>query len=55
MIVLSSPSAVKDIMEKTGSLTAGRPRSLMQITADGLHMILENASELIRAIHLYVM
>ena len=46
MIVLSSPSAVKDIMEKTGSLTAGRPRSLMQLTADGLHMILESASEL---------
>ena len=46
MIVLSSPAAVKDIMDKNGTLTAGRPRSLMQLTADGLHMILENAGEL---------
>ena len=46
MIVISSPSAVKDIMDKAGSLTAGRPRSLMQLTVDGLHMILENSSEL---------
>ena len=39
-------------MDKTGSLTAGRPRSLMHFTTDGLHMILENASELTRVIPL---
>jgi hypothetical protein len=50
IIVLSSPSAVKDIMDKTGSLTAGRPRSLLQLTTDSLHMIMENASELTGAI-----
>jgi hypothetical protein len=44
MIVLSSCSAVKEILDKNGSLTAGRPRSLMQLTADGHHMIVESAT-----------
>ncbi|KAF8816039.1 putative cytochrome P450 monooxygenase [Phlegmacium glaucopus] len=44
MIVLSSPSAVKDILDKAGSLTAGRPRSLMQVTMDNLYMPMESAS-----------
>ena len=52
MIVLSGPSAVKEIMDKTGTLTAGRPRSLMQLAFDGLYMVLESASELTRAIFL---
>jgi hypothetical protein len=45
MIVISSPSAVKEILEKSGVLTAGRPRSLMQLTTNGLHMAMESASE----------
>ncbi|KAF8816482.1 cytochrome P450 [Phlegmacium glaucopus] len=44
MIVISSPSAVKDILDTTGSLTAGRPRSLMQLTTDGHYMIMESAN-----------
>ncbi|KAF8802924.1 putative cytochrome P450 monooxygenase [Phlegmacium glaucopus] len=44
MIVISTPSAVKDILDKTGSLTAGRPRSIMQFTTEGLHMAMESAS-----------
>ncbi|KAF8814915.1 putative cytochrome P450 monooxygenase [Phlegmacium glaucopus] len=44
MIVISSPSAVKDILDTTGSLTAGRPRSLMQLTTDGLYMVIESAN-----------
>ncbi|KAF8816132.1 putative cytochrome P450 monooxygenase [Phlegmacium glaucopus] len=44
MIIISSPSAVKDILDTTGSLTAGRPRSLMQLTTDGHYMIMESAN-----------
>jgi hypothetical protein len=29
-------------MDKFGSLTGGRPRSIMQLTTDGLHMAIEN-------------
>ncbi|KAF8805683.1 putative cytochrome P450 monooxygenase [Phlegmacium glaucopus] len=44
MIILSSPSAIRDVLDKTGSLTAGRPRSIMQLTTDGLHMAMESAN-----------
>ncbi|KAF8813990.1 putative cytochrome P450 monooxygenase [Phlegmacium glaucopus] len=44
MIVISSPTAVKDILDTTGSLTAGRPRSFMQLTTDGLYMVIESAN-----------
>ncbi|KAF8804978.1 hypothetical protein BYT27DRAFT_7213536 [Phlegmacium glaucopus] len=44
MIVPSSPSMVKDILDKTGPLTAGRTRSIIQFTTEGLYMAMECAS-----------
>ncbi|KAF8813428.1 putative cytochrome P450 monooxygenase [Phlegmacium glaucopus] len=44
MIVISSPSGVKDILDTTGSLTAGCPRSLLQLSTDGHYMVMESAS-----------
>ena len=51
--MLSSPSAIRAVLDKTGLLTSGRPRSIMQTTTDGLHMAIENASELNSVAFLY--
>ena len=42
MIILSSPAAVRELYDKRGASTGGRPRSLHANAADGLHMALEN-------------
>ena len=42
MIVISSASAVRAVMDKKGSSTGGRPRSLMWPIFRGLYLGLEN-------------
>lgn len=42
MIIISSPAAVKDILDTRGALTGGRPKSHMQRAAQGLHFVLED-------------
>jgi hypothetical protein len=42
MIIISSPKAVRDLLDKRGAITGGRPRSHMQIAHGGLHMVLED-------------
>ncbi|KAF2129634.1 putative cytochrome P450 monooxygenase [Dothidotthia symphoricarpi CBS 119687] len=41
MIIISSPAAIKDILDTRGALTGGRPKSHMQRAAQGLHFVLE--------------
>ena len=42
MIIISSPRAVRDLLDKRGAITGGRPRSHMQRAHSGLHMVLED-------------
>jgi len=43
MIVLSSPTAVRAIMDKKGSSTGGRPRTLLQTIFRGLYFTFESS------------
>lgn len=42
MIIISSPAAIKDLLDMRGLLTGGRPASHMQRAARGLHFVLED-------------
>ncbi|KAJ9191323.1 hypothetical protein DTO164E3_6131 [Paecilomyces variotii] len=42
MIIISSPAAIKDLLDIRGALTGGRPKSHMQRAAQGLHFVLED-------------
>lgn len=42
MIIISSPAAIRDILDSRGALTGGRPKSHMQRAAQGLHFVLED-------------
>jgi len=43
MIVLSSPAAVRAVLDKKGNSTGGRPRNLMWSIFQGLYLSFENA------------
>jgi len=45
MIVLSSASAVHSVMDKQGSSTGGRPRTLMAPIFRGLYVSFENMGQ----------
>jgi cytochrome P450 len=47
MIVASSPAAVKEIFDKQGTSTGGRPRGIMSLTTDKLYMILEDMNTVV--------
>lgn len=42
MIIISDPTAIRDILDNRGVLTGGRPKSHMQRAAQGLHFVLED-------------
>lgn len=42
MIIISDPTAIRDILDNRGLLTGGRPKSHMQRAAQGLHFVLED-------------
>jgi len=45
MIVLSSASAVRAVMDKKGSSTGGRPRNLMSLAFQSLDVSFENLGQ----------
>lgn len=42
MVIISSPAAIKDILDVRGTVTGGRPRTHLQRATRGLHLVLES-------------